>query len=66
MTARRSSLMFEIRQLQKQGNLFKHGFDKNGNIWIQAKESDPKKRLTQHYGQGEIYPTVTKNEWHYF
>ncbi|MCE2663223.1 uncharacterized protein LOC111708689 [Eurytemora carolleeae] len=62
MTTRRSSLMYEIRQLKKQGNLFKHGSDENGNIWIQAKESDPKKRVTQHYRQGEIYPTVTKDE----
>ena len=62
MTTRRSSLMYEIRQLKKQGNLFKHGSDENGNIWIQAKESDPKRKVTQHYRQGEIYPTVTKDE----
>ena len=45
MTARRSSIIFEIRQLKKQGNLFKHWSDENGNIWIQAKVSDPKKEI---------------------
>jgi hypothetical protein len=62
MTARRSSLIYEIRQLKKQGNLYKHGSDENGNIWIQTKESEPKKRLTQHYRQGDFHPTVTKDE----
>jgi len=36
MTVRRSSIMIEIRQLKKQGNLYKQGSDENGNIWIQA------------------------------
>ena len=45
MTARRRSIIFEIRQLKKQGNLFKHWSDENGNIWIQAKVSDPKKEI---------------------
>ena len=43
MAARRSSLLYELRQLKKQGNLYKFGSDENGNIWIQAKESDQKK-----------------------
>ena len=62
MTYRKSSLLYELRQLKKQGNLYKHGSDKIGNIWIQAKERDHKKRVIQHYRQGEIYPTVTKDE----
>ena len=42
----RSSLLYKLRQLKKQGNLYKFGSDENGNIWIQAnewakKESDP-------------------------
>ena len=62
MTARKISLLYELRQLKKQGNLYTHWSDKNGNIWIRAKQSDHKKRVTQHYRQGGIYLTVTKNE----
>ena len=58
----KSALLFKLRLLKKQGNLYKHGSDKIGNIWIKAKERDLKKRVIQHYRQGEIYPTVTKDE----
>ena len=34
----RSSLLYKLRQLKKQGNLYKFGSDENGNIWIQANE----------------------------
>ena len=46
LTRRRNSLLFEVRKLKRDGNLFKYWSDFNGTITVKKEEGGPKQKLT--------------------
>lgn len=62
MTARRSGIIFELRQLKKSNKIFKFSSDENGTIWYQKTDKDKSTRITTYMMNGIIFPTITKEE----
>ena len=64
LTARRSELMFQVRQLKKEKKIDRMYSDENGVISIRFKENGPKHRLTYQESRGNQAPgrTYSKDE----
>ena len=46
LTRRRNSLLYEVRQLKKAGDILKFYTDENGQIYFRTKDSGPKHKIT--------------------
>ena len=64
LTARRSELMFQVRQLKKEKRIHQMYSDENGVISIRFQENGPKHRLTYQEPRGNQAPgrTYSKDE----
>ena len=63
LTPRRNSLLYDVRQLKKQGKIHKFSTDENGSISVQISEETAKIRIAAiRSTKGETIKTLTKAE----